>query len=165
QNPGMTGEVRERLQAALKSRKPEGVRLEQVAEALRALERRDVATARRLLAMAIMPAGMPMPAPGPGGSVPPRPQGRVGLPRTAPGLGSVPVPPPAAPESQQQASPVAPTGRQQAQPASVVAAMQMSEPLRARFGGSTVEILFLAAGIGLVGLGLFLLRPGKEGGR
>lgn len=43
--------------------------------------------------------------------------------------------------------------------------MQMSEPLRARFGGSTVEILFLAAGIGLVGLGLFLLRPGKEGGR
>jgi len=123
QNPGMTGEVRERLQAALKSRKPEGVRLEQVAEALRALDRRDMAAARRLLAAATMPAGMPMPPPGPVGS--------------------------------------APAGEQQAPP-SVEAAMQMSEPLRARFGGSTVEILLLAAGIGLAGLGLFLLRPGRE---
>src|SRR3990172_3292911 len=65
QNPGMTGEVRERLQAALKSKKPAGVHLDQVAEALRALEKRDVAGARRLLLAAIMPAGMPMPPAGP----------------------------------------------------------------------------------------------------
>ncbi len=139
QNPGMTGEVRERLQAALKSRKPEGVRLGQVAEALQALERGDVATARRLLTLAIMPAGMPMPAPGPGGSAAPRLQVQAGPAQTGPAR-------------EQRASPSAET------------AMRMSEPLRVCFGGSMAEILLLAVGLGLVGLGLFLLRPEREEG-
>src|SRR3972149_4954735 len=59
QNPGMTGEVRERLQAALNSKKPAGVHLDQVAEAIRVLDKKDGGTARRLLLAAIMPAGMP----------------------------------------------------------------------------------------------------------
>lgn len=151
QDPGMTREVRERLQAALKSRKPEGVHLERVAEALRALDRRDVAAARRLLAAAIMPAGMPMPPLGPDGSAAlPAAQGRASPPPAA----AVPVPLPVRP-------PAAPVGEQQAPP-SVEAAMQMSESLRARFGGSTVEIVLLAAGVGIIGLGLFFLRPGRE---
>ncbi len=66
QNPGMTGEVRERLEAALKSKKPQGVHLDRVALAVQALQRKDIATARRLLLEAIMPAGMPMPAQGRG---------------------------------------------------------------------------------------------------
>ncbi len=66
QNPAMTDEVRERLQAALKSRKPQGVHLDQVTQALQALQRKDIGTARRLLLESIMPAGMPMPAQGPG---------------------------------------------------------------------------------------------------
>lgn len=81
QNPGMTGEVRERLQAALKSKKPQGVHLDQVTLAVQALQRKDIATARRLLLEAIMPAGMPMPA-----------QGRGPQPSAA-------VPPPAQPSS------------------------------------------------------------------
>src|SRR4030067_3019779 len=47
QNPGMTGEVRERLEAALKSKKTEGVRLELVADALQALKQNDPPVARR----------------------------------------------------------------------------------------------------------------------
>lgn len=81
QNPGMTGEVRERLRAALASRKPDGVHLDQVKAALAALERKDMTTARRLLVESIMPVGMPMPAQGRG----PQP--------------SVVVPPPARPSS------------------------------------------------------------------
>lgn len=73
QDPTMTGEVRERLQAALKSKKPEGVRLDRVAEALRALEKKDIAAARRLLMASMMPAGMPMPPEGPRRAVPQAP--------------------------------------------------------------------------------------------
>ncbi len=129
QNPGMTGEVRERLEAALKSKKPEGVHLDQVALALRALEKRDVATARRLLLAAIMPAGMPMPPEGPR-----RPAAR-------------PTVTPAA------AAPAPPPGVQ----LSVDVAMRMTEPLRVRFTGSRAETSVLTTGLGLVGLGLFLL--------
>ena len=64
QNPGMTGEVRERLEAALKSKKTEGVRLELVAAALQALKQNDPAAARRYLAESTMAAGMPMPPEG-----------------------------------------------------------------------------------------------------
>src|SRR5574341_863279 len=69
------------LRAALASRKPDGVHLDQVKAALAALERKDMTTARRLLVESIMPVGMPMPAQGRG----PQP--------------SVVVPPPARPAS------------------------------------------------------------------
>ncbi len=138
QNPGMTGEVRERLQAALKSKKPAGVHLDQIAEALRALDKKDVGTARRLLLAAIMPAGMPMPPEGPGRSAP-----RAAAPSSAAPL---PSPPPAVASGQ-------PPGVQ----VSVEVAMKMAEPLQARFTGSKAENAILAGGLALVGFGLFLL--------
>lgn len=140
QNPGMTAEVRERLQAALKSRKPEGVNLDQVAEALRALERRDIATARRLLAASIMPATMPMPP-----QAPRRPPGQPPAPPEAP-------PPPAAPLPAAQAPP------------SVEEAMKMAEPLRVRFTGSRAEIGILAAGLLLIALALVSFWRDREVG-
>jgi hypothetical protein len=139
QNPGMTGEVRERVQAALRSRKPAGVHLDQVAAALKALDQNDIATARRLLMASIMPAGMPMPPEGPGGiatktaaspsAVTPRP-----LPPAVP----APSPPP------------------------IEQAMKMAEPLRARFTGSATEVSLLVLGLGLIGVGLILLGRGRE---
>ncbi len=138
QNPGMTGEVRERLQAALKSKKPAGVHLDQIAEALRALDKKDVGTARRLLLAAIMPAGMPMPPEGPGRSAP-----RAAAPSSAAPL---PSPPPAVASGQ-------PPGVQ----VSVEVAMKMAEPLQARFTGSKAENAILASGLALVRFGLFLL--------
>ncbi len=138
QNPGMTGEVRERLQAALKSKKPAGVYLDQVAEALRVLDKKDVGTARRLLMAAIMPAGMPMPPEGPGRSAP----STAAPPSAAP----LPSPPPAVASGQ-------PPGVQ----LSVEVAMKMAEPLQARFTGSKAENAILAGGLALVGFGLFLL--------
>ena len=139
QNPGMTGEVRERLQAALKSKKPAGVHLDQVAEALRVLDKKDIGTARRLLLAAIMPAGMPMPPEGPGRTAP---SAAVTPPSAAP----LPSPPPAVASGQ-------PPGVQ----ASVEVAMKMAEPLQARFTGSKAENAILAGGLALVGFGLFLL--------
>jgi len=140
QNPAMVGEVRERLEAALKSKKPEGVHLEQVAEALRALEKKDITGARRLLLGSIMPAGMPMPPEGPRGrSAQPAP--------TRPPAGTLPA----------QPLPVQPP-----QASSVDAAMNMAEPLRARFTGTAAEIGVLAIGLVLVGLGLFASLRSRE---
>jgi len=139
QNPGMTGEVRERLQAALKSKKPAGVHLDQVAEALRVLDKKDVGTARRLLLAAIMPAGMPMPPEGPRGTAPKAVA-------TPPSAAPLPSPPPAGASGQ---PPVVQL--------SVEVAMKMAEPLQARFTGSKAENAILASGLALVGLGLFLL--------
>lgn len=141
QNPAMTGEVRERLELALKSRKPAGVHLDQVALALRALDRRETAGARRLLLASIMPAGMPMP--------PERP--RLSVPQPAPPLvrrSPAPAPPPVT----QQPSP----------PPSVEVAMKMTEPLSVRFTGSPAEVLVAAAGLALMGLGLLLLWSSPE---
>ena len=61
QNPAMTAEVKERLEAALSSTQPAGVHMDQATQALRAIDRRDMSTARKLLAESIMPAEMPMP--------------------------------------------------------------------------------------------------------
>ena len=139
QNPGMTGEVRERLQAALKSKKPAGVHLDQVTEALRALDKKDIGTARRLLLAAIMPYGMPMPPEGPGGTAP-----RAAA--TPPSAAPLPSPPPAGASGQ---PPVVEL--------SVDTAMKMAEPLQVRFTGSKAENAILAGGLALVGFGFFLL--------
>lgn len=138
QNPAMTGEVRERLEAALKSRKARGVRLEQVAEALRALERQDIAAARRLLMISIMPDGMPVP-PASSGAATQMPA----------------VPSPASPTP-------APPRVQQLKPSSVDAAMAMAESLRVRFTGSRAEVAMLALALVLVGLGLTSLWSTRE---
>jgi hypothetical protein len=139
QNPGMTGEVRERLQAALKSKKPAGVHLDQVTEALRALDKKDIGTARRLLLAAIMPAGMPMPPEGPGRTAPEAAA-------TPPSAAPLPSPPPAGASGQ---PPVVQL--------SVDTAMKMTEPLQARFTGSKAERAILVSGLAFVGFGLFLL--------
>ncbi len=139
QNPGMTGEVRERLKAALKSKKPAGVHLDQVAEALRALDKKDIGTARRLLLAAIMPYGMPMPPEGPGRTAP---RAAASPPSAAP----LPSPPPAGVSGQPPAVQL-----------SVEVAIKMAEPLRVRFTGTKAENAVLAGGLGLVGFGLFLL--------
>src|SRR3990170_1450201 len=136
QNQGMTGEVRERLQAALKSKKPAGVHLDQVAEALRVLDKKDVGTARRLLMAAIMPAGMPMPPEGPG--------------RTAPSAAS--TPPSAAPLP---SPPAGASGQPPVVQLSGEVAMKMADPLQARFTGAKAENAIRASGLALVGLGLF----------
>lgn len=133
QNPAMTGEVRERLEAALRSNKPQGVHLDQVEEALRALKQQDIARARRLLMASMMPAGMPMP---------------LGSPRAASQMPVVPIP-------------ISPTVvRPPAQPSdrsSVDVAMKMAAPLRPRFTGSTAEIAILGVALALIGLGLVSL--------
>lgn len=134
QNPAMRGEVRERLQAALKSSKPEGVHLDQVRGALQALDRRDVAATRRLLMESIMPAGMPMPPEGPRRMTPAMP--------SAPGRSA------ASPGSE---SP------QPSNPPSVDVAMSMAEPLRINFTGSTTETILLAVGLALIGVGITAL--------
>lgn len=59
QNPAMTDEIKERLEAALKSPKPQGVRMTDVAEALKAADKGDIASARRFLVDAIVSAGVP----------------------------------------------------------------------------------------------------------
>ena len=140
QSPAMTGEVSERLKAALKSKKPQGVRLDQVAEALRAIEKGDIAAARRLLMASIMPAGMPMP---PEGTRRPRPQ----APGTAPSVPPPPTQPLAVPPSQPQSAGVA---------------VKTAGPLRPRFAGSPPEIAILAAALALIGLGLTSLWRGRE---
>ena len=134
QNPAMTGEVRERLQLALKSRKPAGVHLDQVAEALRALDNKDIGAARRLLTAALMPAGMPMPPEGPG-----RPAAQAKV-----------APPPS------------PAGPPPAVQLSLETAMKMAAPLRVRFTGSRTETSVLATGLAFVGLGLFLLGRSRR---
>ncbi len=139
QNPGMAGEVRERLQAALKSKKPAGVHLGQVAEALRVLDKKDIGTARRLLLAAIMPAGMLMPPEGPGRTAP---RAAASPPSAAP----LPSPPPAVGSGQPPAVQL-----------SVEVAMKMAEPLQARFTGTKAENAVLAGGLALVGFGFFLL--------
>ena len=79
QNPGMTGEVRERLEAALKSKKTEGVRLELVVSALQALRQNSTTAARRFLMESTMAAGVPMPPEGVRGAAP-RPAAQVPVP-------------------------------------------------------------------------------------
>ena len=133
QNPGMSGEVKERLRAALQSKRPQGVDLKSVSAALQALDRKDTVGARRLLLAAITPAGAPKP-----------PQG-VASP--APVSPMAPMTPPAV------AQPAAP---------SMETAMKMAEPLRTRFSGTGAEYGILGAAILLVGLGLVSLR-GKTG--
>lgn len=130
QNPGMSGEVRERVQAALRSKQTQGVHMDQVADALRALEGKDVGAARRLLTAAITPAGMPMPPEGPRRT-------------TSPAAGAAPAPVPVT-----KAAPPA------SQPSSVDVAMTVAEPLRAGFGGSAAERVLLAFSLALIGLGL-----------
>lgn len=139
QNPNMSGEVKERLQMALQSKKPAGVRLDQVREALRALDRRDVATARLLLMEAIQPTGMPKPPEGPERAAPP--SGAPPSPRAA----AAPAAPPSLP--------------------SVEVAMKMAEPLRVEFAGSTTEAILLAVALALIGLGLTSLWRSREEAR
>jgi hypothetical protein len=86
----MTGEVRERLEAALKSKKAQGVRLELVASALQALQQNSPAAARRLLAESTMAAGIPMPPEGVRGAAP-RPAAQVPVPPPPPPQASVDV--------------------------------------------------------------------------
>lgn len=133
QNPGMAGEVKERLRAALQSKKPEGVDLQAVSAGLKALDNNDTAGARRLLLAAIMPAGMPMP-----------PQG---VRRPAP----APSGPPSAPPAPSAAA-----------PPSMETAMKMAEPLRTRFSGTPAEYGLLAAAVVLAGVGLLSLRGKAE---
>ncbi|MDR7451329.1 MAG: hypothetical protein QN141_05300 [Armatimonadota bacterium] len=137
QNPAMTGEVKERLEAVLESKKTAGVNLGQVREALRALDRGDIAEARRLLIASIGPAGLVKPPEGPGRSV------------------SSP-----APAATGAVSPPAPAV-QPPMPPSADVAMKMAEPLRVRFARSPVEIALLAAALALIGLGATSLRRGR----
>lgn len=136
QDPAMTDEVEERLEAALKSSKPEGVHVDQVAQAMRALESKDVASARRLLTEAIMPAGMPMPP--------------VDLRR------NVSTAPPAA-----TITPSLPSA-QPSSPPSVEVAMKMAEPLRSRFTRTASEDLLLAAALMLIAVGLASLWRARD---
>ena len=68
QDPKMSGEAKERLEAALKSKDPLGVDLAKVRQALDALTARDIPRARRALAEATAPSasGPPSPQPSPG---------------------------------------------------------------------------------------------------
>jgi len=135
QNPGMTGEVRERLQAALQSKRPEGVDLEKVAAALEALGRNDRAGARRLLVAATAPPRTPKP-----------PQG-VRRPASAAAGGAV------TPAPRTAASPA---------PPSVETAMKMAEPLRTRFSGTPAEYGLLVVAAVLISLGVLTLRGTGE---
>ncbi len=135
QSPGMSGEVKERLQAALQSKRPEGVDRQKVAAAIARLDRRDVPGARRLLLAAVSPPGMPMP-----------PQGM-----------SPTVPAPSAPSKAQTSAAQPPA------PQSMETAMRMSEPLRARFGGTSGEVMLLVVAGVLVAAGLLSLWAGREG--
>jgi hypothetical protein len=136
QNPAMTAEVKERLEAALKSKRPQGVDLPAVSAALRDLNAKDIAGARRLLLAAITPAGMPTP-----------PQGV----RRAP----VPAEPPSA--SRVPAAPV------QLAPPPRDVVVSLGEPLQVGFAGSTAETVILSVALALIGAGLTLLRrsPGE----
>lgn len=138
QNPGMGGEVKERLRAALQSKRPQGVDLKSVSAALQALDRKDTVGARRLLLAAITPTGMPKP-----------PQG---IPRSSASAG-----PSAAPPVPAAAAPSAPL--------SMETAMKMAEPLRTRFSGTSGEYGVLIAAVALVTLGLVSLRGKTEGAR
>ena len=73
QDPKMQGEVKERLDAALKSADTRGVDLAKVKQARDALAAGDVPAARRALAEAIPPPGTPAPAV-PSVEPPPQPQ-------------------------------------------------------------------------------------------
>ncbi|HEY6103926.1 MAG TPA: hypothetical protein VI007_11960 [bacterium] len=143
QNPGMRGEARERLEAALRSKQTQGVHMDQIAQALRALEGNDLSSARRLLTASIMPAGMAMPPSGPSRSTGPS------SPPSAP-----------APSVPQRPSRQAPAGGMQpaGTPPDVETAMRTAEPLRSRFGGSRREIILLLAGVLIAGTGLMTFR-------
>lgn len=115
QDPAMRGEVKERLRAALNSKRPEGVHLDQVKAALQALERNDSASARRLVASSMMPAGMIMSPQRPGGAAAPS------VPSSSPAPAPAPAP----------------------RPQTVETMMAMAEPLRSDFTGSTAEVTLL----------------------
>ncbi len=138
QNPGMSGEVRERLEAALRSRQTQGVRMDQVAAALRALERKDPGIVRRLLTAAVMPLGAPMPPEGP---------------RRATQPAARPVPMPA---------PVTKSVPPSSEPTSVDVAMTLAEPLRVGFSSSAAERVLLAFSLALIGLGLTIQWRGRK---
>jgi len=138
QDPGMSGETKERLEAALESKRPQGVDLDKVREALTALDRKDIPGARQLLLAAITPAGMPLP------------------PRDVARASPSPSPPPAA-----VPVPVAPTSMPAAG-GSMMETMKMMEPLRSRFAGTPAELGLLAGAVVVIGLGLFSLRGGRE---
>ena len=147
QNPGMRGEARERLQAALRSNQTQGVHMDQVAQALQALERGDLSSARRLLIASIMPAGMAMPPSGPRRA-------------TAP-AGPPPAPSPSAllnPSGQMAAGEMRPP----VAPPSVETAMRTAEPLRPRFDSSPAEIVLLLVGALVAGTGVVTLRRAGE---
>ena len=131
QDPKMQGEVKERLDAALKSADTRGVDLVKVKQARDALAAGDVPAARRALAEAI-PPGTPAPAVP---SVESPPQPRV-----------TPMPGPGAPPKQPSPTP------------DPMAEMKMAEPLLVRFGGTSAEIGALMLGLALVVVGLVALR-------
>jgi hypothetical protein len=147
QNPGMRGEARERLQAALRSNQTQGVHMDQVAQALRALERNDISSARRLLTASMMPAGMAMPPSGP------RRSSASSSPPPAPAQ-SVPQPP----SGQMPAGEMTPPGT----PPTIETAMRTAQPLRSRFGGSPAEIVLLIVGALVAGAGVVTLRRAGE---
>ena len=132
----MTAEVKERLEAALKSKRPQGVDLPAVAAALRALNAKDTVGARRLLLAALTPAGTPTP--------------RQSV-RRAP----APTEPPSAS--------IAPTTPEQPVPRPGDVVMSLGEPLRVGFARSTAETVILSIALALIGLGLtWLWRSSGE---
>ena len=140
QNAGMTGEAKERLQAALRSKQPERVDLQKVAAALPLLDRKDIPGARRLLISAITPAGMPKP---------PQDVRRTPASSTMPSTGARPEP------SEQPSAPML----------SMETAMRMTEPLRVRFGSTRTEVALLAVAVVLIAAGFLSLWAGREAAR
>ncbi len=137
QDPKMSGEAKERLEAALKSKNPRGVDLVKVKQALDALAARDVSGARRALIEA-----------------------------TATPAAGTPVLPPRSGASPDAASPSAPgpsssmpgaVAEQRPQVPDAMAQMKMAEPLVARYGGTPGEVTGVVTGLALVVVGFVML--------
>ena len=140
QDPKMTAEVKERLDAALTSRDPRGVNLANVEQARSALASGDILATRRLLADAIVPVSAGTPAP----SMPPS---------TSTTAGTIPMPPAASPPGSAEA--VRPATAEQ------MATMKMAEPLVSRYTGTLGESTTVLVGLVLVVAGLVMLRRGR----
>ncbi len=136
QDPKMSGEAKERLEAALTSRDPRGIVLAKVTQALNALAARDIPGARRALAEATaMPeAGSPAAPTQPG---------------TSPQTASPPAPRPSPVPG------VAPEQRPSVPDA--MARMKMAEPLAVWYGGTPGELTALVAGLAFVVVGFVTL--------